>query len=86
MGPETTVPDSPSTMEHRIRVGAAAAIGFLAVWAWLDVPRIDHPMGSDWAQYFTVADIIWNDDPHLYPVFRKPFFGLILGFDAVAIN
>jgi hypothetical protein len=70
---------SDTPHERATRAAALISIGAVAIWAWVDLPRIDHPMGSDWAQYFTVAEIIWHDDPHLYPPFRKPFFGLVLG-------
>ena len=58
---------------------ALACIAACTVAVWLLIPSLDHPVGSDWAQYFTVAEIIWHQDPHLYPPFRKPLFGLILG-------
>ena len=65
-----------TTVTQRI---AVAVIGLSTLCAWLAIPDVNHPVGSDWAQYFTVADIIWNQDPHLYPPFRKPMYGLILG-------
>ncbi len=69
----------PSSPQRVPRALGVLAIAGAAIWTWTALPRIDHPMGSDWAQYFTVAEILWHDDPHLYPPFRKPFFGMLLG-------
>ena len=52
----------------------------IAAWAWYTLPHIDHPLGSDWGHYFTVAEYIWEPKDGLaYPDFRKPYFGWVLG-------
>jgi hypothetical protein len=63
----------------RVESAALAAVVGAALWAGLALPQIHHPLGSDWAQYFTVAEILWHEDTHLYPPFRKPLFGMLLG-------
>jgi hypothetical protein len=48
--------------------------------AWLSVPVIDHPLGSDWGHYFSAAEYLWDPiDGLAYPDFRKPWFGWLLG-------
>jgi hypothetical protein len=55
-------------------------ITFVVVWAWLSLPHIDHPLGSDWGHYFTAAEYIWDPRAGLaYPDFRKPWYGWIIG-------
>ncbi|MAY80064.1 MAG: hypothetical protein CL930_04680 [Deltaproteobacteria bacterium] len=50
------------------------------LFAELSIPSIDHPLGSDWGHYFTVAEYLWHPNPDIgYPDFRKPWFGWLMG-------
>jgi hypothetical protein len=56
------------------------ALLVIAGVAWLSVPVIDHPLGSDWGHYFSAAEYLWDPiDGLAYPDFRKPWFGWLLG-------
>jgi len=58
----------------------AIIVACICAWAWMDLPVVNHPLGSDWGHYFTAAEFIWMPSEGVaYPDFRKPWFGWILG-------
>jgi len=46
---------------------------------WIQ-PSPGYPLGSDWGHHFSVAEFIWHPDPDIsYPLFRRPWYGWLLG-------
>ena len=68
-----------SQSQWRSVVGMMGVAG-AAVWVAWTLPSPAHPLGSDWGHHFTVAEFLWHPDPDIgYPLFRRPWFGWLLG-------